>query len=385
MIKPFKKFGSITLLHLEKEEELLHFRMAFGDTRCVVTEKVHGSNFQVAHDGIHTKFGRRGAFLKADESFNGYQYIEANLTARITAMFKDVKEMVMEQHKVCDELEAEGLPSNRPSIPRDFQELSIRGEFAGGNYPAEGVPVVKNGHGHVGKGSIWYSQDKSFYAFELCIDGVVQDFYTMASLCSSFGIPVVPVLFFGTLDECIEYSKEHLNENTTVPTMQPMLDENNKPIMDGDYFTSLPVIPNNTREGHVIEPLEPMYFRNGKVMKLKHKGTKFMEDKGGKRPKAKPVLELTDDQNRVYDALLPLLTWERFEAVQSKHDLFTPKEFGKACGLVLQDAIDEVMSFNDGFSLERASWEALTAKERKAVTKPLGRECTLRLRTQFFN
>lgn len=385
MISEFNKFGSLTLLRTEREEELLHFRMAFGDTRCVVTEKIHGSNFQVVTDGTHTKFARRGAFLAEGESFNGYQYLVPNLTARITAMFKDVKEMIMEQHKVCDELEAEGFQSNRPSIPRDFQELSIRGEFAGGNYPAEGVPQVKQGHGQVGKGSIWYSQDKSFYAFELCIDGVPQDFYTMGSLCSSFGIPVVPVLFFGTLDECIEYSTEHLTENTMIPTMQPMLDVNSKPVMDGDFYTSLPVIPNNTREGHVIEPLTPMFFRNGKAMKLKHKGTKFMEDRGPKTPKAKPVLELTHSQQRVYDALLPLLTWERFEAVQSKHDLFAPKDFGKACGLVLQDAIDEVMNFNDGFSLERAAWEDLTAKERKAVTKPLARECTLRLRKQFFN
>lgn len=377
----FEKFNSLTLIRESHEEEILRYSIAATGKRCVLTEKIHGSNFLVATDGSQVNFGRRGAYLEEGESFYGYQYVGELLEKKVKEMFNDLKEMVMEQHRVADLIEAEGMQANRPDIPRDFQELSIRGELAGGRYPADGVPEVKVGHGQVGKGTIWYSQDKSFYAFELCIDGVPQDFYTLGSLCSSYGIPLAPVLFFGTFDECLEYSREHLNDISVVPMMQPMLDADGKPILDGENFTHLPAILDNTREGHVIAPCEPAWFPNGKRMVFKHKGNKFMEDKGSKKPKSKPVLELSENQQTVYDMVLPLLTWERFEAVQSKHDTFSPKDFQKAMGLVVSDALDDA-AHEDEFA---EAWAALSTKERKGVTGPIGRECTLRLRSQFFN
>lgn len=383
----FERYESLTLIRENREQELDIFRAASGDRRFVVTEKIHGANFEVATDGSDVRYARRQGPLEESESFYGYRYITDVLSKRIIEMFKDMKEMVMEQHKVCDHLEAEGEPCNRPDIPRDFQQLSIRGEFAGGNYPAEGVPEVKVGHGQVGKGTIWYSQDKSFYAFELCIDGEPMDFYTLATMCSSYNIPMAPVLFFGTFQECLEWSKENLTNNTVVPSMQPMLEANGKPAMDGDFFTHLPVIEGNQREGHVIAPVYPATLPNGKVMIFKHKGEKFMENKGSKTPKVKVAVVFTEDQQVIFDAVLPLLTEQRLEAVQSKYPTFEPKDFQRACGLVIQDALDDLVGGSRCVTSNDAvvvSWAALNAKERKQVTKQLGYECTNRLRKVFF-
>lgn len=383
-MRDFVKYNSLSLIRESRENELDTYRAACGDRRCVVMEKVHGANFEVATDGSEVRYASRNLVLGEGADFYGYQYVTDVLSKRILEMFKDMKEMVMAQHEACDHLEGQGEPCNRPDIPRDFQQLSIRGELAGGQYPAEGVAKVKVGHGQVGNGSIWYSQDKSFYAFEICIDDVPQDFYTLATLCPSFGIPVAPVLHFGTFQECLEWSKGHLEDNTLIPTMQPALDEEGKPVMEGDYFTNLPTIEGNTREGHVISPVEPAWLPNGKRMIFKHKGDKFMENKGSKKAKAKVQVVFTEDQQAIFDAVLPLLTEQRLEAVQSKEPMFEPKNFQKACGLVISDALDELLNFNDGYSLIRAAWDKLNTKERKQVTKQLGFECTSRLREVFF-
>lgn len=379
---PFNKFNSLTLIRESRQEELDFYRATVGDVRCVVTEKIHGANFKVVTDGKTAQLCRRNGVLEEGDSFYGHQYISGILADKAIAMFNDVKEMVMEQHKACDYVEAQGETANRPDIPRDFQELSITGELAGGHYPAEDVLVVKEGHGQVGKGTIWYSQDKSFYAFELSIDDVPQDHTSMGALVMSYGIPLAPVLFYGTFEECLEYSKEHLEDNTVVPTMQPLLDVSGKPVMDGDNFTHLPVIEGNQREGHVISPLKPMWFPNGKRVMFKHKGKKFMEDKGDKKPKVKVQVEFTKNQRDVFDSVLPLLTPQRLEVVQSKEGPFELKDFPKACGLVISDALDELVG--DGHHVV-IPWTSLNTKERKQVTKQLGFECTKRLREVFFN
>lgn len=387
-MKEFERYESLSLIRENNEAELDIYRVATSGQRFVVTEKIHGANFEVATDGDVVRFARRSGVLGEGDSFYGYEYVKVVLAERITAMYKDIKEMVVAQHEACDTLEAQGEPCNRPEYARDFSTLTIRGELAGGNYPHKDAPKVKVGHGQVGKGTIWYSQDKSFYAFDVTIDGIHLDHYQMATLCKSFGIPLAPVLFYGDFQECLEWSKEHLNDNTVVPTMQPMLNEKGEPIMEGDFFVHLPEIEGNTREGHVISAVYPSRLPNGKPMIFKHKGDKFLENKGSKSPKAKVEVKFTQEQQTVFNAVLPLLTEQRLEAVQSKEPLFEPKDFPRACGLVVQDAIDDLFPNNPMANLNEkgaaSCWCSLNTKERKQVTKQLLRECANRLRVVFF-
>lgn len=385
MIPEFSKYRSLTLIRENRPEELQKYKDLTHGERFVLTEKIHGSNFQAVTDGQQVTYGRRNGYLGEGASFYGYQYVAEALGPKMLEMFKDMKEMVMEQHRVCDLIEAEGQPCNRPEIPRDFQTITIRGELAGGHYPAKGVPVVKTGHGQVGKGKIWYSQDKSFYAFEMLVDGEPVDFYTLGSVCGSYGIPVVPVLMFGSFEECLEFSKERLEDNTLVPTMQPLLDADGNPTLDDNgLYVGLPEIEGNQREGHVIMAVTPFDLPNGKPAIFKHKGAKFMENKGDKAPRSKkhtPVV-FTEEQSVVFESVLPLICEARLEAVCSKEQLTEPKQFTQAIGLVVKDAIDEAHGDapNDFFH----AWTRLSTKERKYVTGQLNREACERLRSHYF-
>ncbi|AHK11905.1 RNA ligase 2 [Vibrio phage CHOED] len=382
MLRPFEKYNSLTLIRENHEDELQKYIDLTQGQRFVVTEKIHGANFEVATDGQTVRYASRNQVLGEGADFYGYRFVAQFLTPKILAMFKDMKELIMEQHKACDYIEAKGDQANRPDIPRDFQEITIRGELAGGQYP--NAPKVKEGNGQVGKGKIWYSQQKSFFAFEICVDGVPQDFYTLGTMCGSYGIPVAPVLTFGTFEECLEFSREHLEDITTVPNMTPLLNENGHPILNEDSsYCALHPIHNNTREGHVISSVNPVYLPNGKRMVFKHKGVKFMENKGEKKPKAKVEVILTPEQQVVFDTILPMITVARMEAVMSKEGTWEPKDFTKLCGKVLEDATDE--AHGDAPNAFFAAWAHISTKERKVVMKQLGREAAERLRTAYFS
>jgi Rnl2 family RNA ligase len=380
MLLPFEKYNSLTLIRENNVDELQKYINYTHGERFAVTEKIHGANFEAATDGQTVRYASRNQVLGEGADFYGYQFVAKFLGPKILSMFKDMKEMIMEQHKAADYIEAQGHEASRPDIPRDFQEISIRGELAGGQYPAVDY-VCKEGHGQVGKGHIWYTQQKSFFAFEICVDGVPQDIYTLGTMCGSYGIPIAPVLFFGTFEECLEYSREHLDENTAIPLMTPLIDERGVPVHDenGSYMP-LPVIDNNTREGHVISSVTPKYLPNGKRMSFKHKGTKFLEDKAPKAPKQKVEVVFSPEAETIFNAILPMLSVERMEAVMSKDGPWEPKDFTKMTGLVISDALEDVLKE----PRDARAWGGIQTKERKQLTKQLGREAAERLRTAYF-
>lgn len=388
----FNKMHSMQLIRTSRESEITSAIMTTNNARCVVTEKIHGANLTARYDGKHYETARRRDVLAPDESFYGVNHITGHLEVAIKAMYDDIKKATGIQEEAALAIEADGGEAAHPSVSPNFKQLEIRGEFAGGNYPAEGVAKVKHGHGQVGKGTIWYNQDKTFFCFGIDVDGVPLDFYEVMTLCQAYAIPTVPILFFGTFSECLEYSKEHLEEPTTVPHMMPQLDENNEVLVVDGLWNHLPEIPDNIREGHVISPVYPMYRDDGRRIAYKHKGTKFLEESG--KPKAKgpqkskeELRGFNENQQAVYDTILPMLNWNRFVSVQSKESEFTPKEFNKAVGLVVQDAIEEAVEQNCAASMCDfvVAYEVLNTKEKKKVTGALMQECAAVLRTQFFS
>lgn len=372
----FKKFNSITLLRPERTEEVQKLTLGFGDKRCYVTEKIHGANFTVWTDGTQFKFGRRNDWLEPDDDFYGYQFISGILENKVGIMFKDLQEMADAEWAAYDDLLADGETLEEPSMPRKIESLKITGEFCGGFYPD--APVVKQGSGQVGKGKIWYTQQKTFYAFEMAINDEIQDVYQLGTLCVSYGIPVVPILCWGSFEECMEFSKEHINDNTIVPNITPMVDTNGKL---PDDIVALPMIEGNIREGHVIATVTPDWFHNGKRMMVKHKGDKYAET--AKKDKQPRLVEFNEHQQHVFDTIMLGVTENRLEAVMSKEADITPKAFPKIIGMVVEDSIE--CSWNDGFSLFAYHLGLLSTKERKQVTKRANREAALALRKAYFS
>ncbi|WMX18595.1 RNA ligase, Rnl2 family [Aeromonas phage 1233] len=379
----FMKFPS--LMQAENIKAVEQARMHFGDRRFVVTEKIHGSNLSVVTDGVEVKFGRRNDFLAEGEQFYGVEYVTTILRDRVLEMFKDIQDMVRMEHEACDALEADGKEVVRPTHSRDIKELRMFMEFYGGHYPHPDVPQIPN-MGQVGKGGVWYAQDKSVAVFRMYIDGRMVDFYEMGALCMSYGIPVVPTLFFGTLDECLAYSHEHYEDLTTIPFMQPWLDAKGNPVKDdGEQILVLPAIEGNIREGHVIMPVEAIELPNGVVPCFKHKNKKFSESKSRGEGQATRVVQPIEQRwgNQmcaVYLALTDLMTIERLKSVMSKEQ-YERKDVQKVIGLVIKDGLDGLCEYSEEFS---AGFDLLTTKERKALMSELTRYAMGELRDEFF-
>ena len=378
----FMKFPS--LMPLDNTKAVESVRTHFGDLRFVVTEKIHGSNLSVVTDGVEVKLARRQDFLAEGENFYGVEYVADIIKAKALQMFKDMREAVEYEYAACDELIADGHTPTLPSLPRVIKELRIFFEFFGGHYPHPDVPALPN-MGQVGKGGIWYAQDKSVSAFRMYVNGEVVDFYTMGALCMSYGIPVVPALFFGSLDECIEYSQAHFADATVIPFMQPFLDVRGKPMEVEGGYKMLPAIEGNIREGHVISPVDAVTFPNGIFPAFKHKNAKFAESKekgtANREKSVVPVTErMSNQQCALYLAFSDLIVVERLKSVMSKEE-FQRKDVQRALGLVIQDAIKDLCEH----SVDVASgYDGLSTQERKQLMSELTRYTMAELRDAFF-
>ena len=234
----------------------------FPNTRFVVTEQIQGLGMSAVTDGDKVQFAHSQGFL--DEStYHGFETIAPLLQEKMLAMFSDIRAMVNAEHDACDALEADGIEAVRPPHPRDISELRLFFTLYGGDYPYPGVPQLPGMYPVMSTADVWYCQDVSIGVHLMLINGHQSDFYEMGALCMSYGIPVVPALFFGTLNECLAYSKEHIGEPTTIPDKQPLLDVHGNYTVSGDELVGLPAISGNSRAGHLILPTTPVVFADG--------------------------------------------------------------------------------------------------------------------------
>lgn len=377
----FTKFPSILTFNQEWLDK--YILPHYGDVRCYVTEKIHGKSLTVEFDGTDFKYGRRKDYLQPGDKFGDLDYIKTQLETNVRRMYSEMTAVIAEHYEAADHAKEQGLEEvSYPTIPRDFSTITLRAEFFGGNYDHPDVPKVPN-MGVVKSSGISYAQELSCSVYRVEVDGIILPMHDMGMLCLSFNIPHVPLLFTGTLRECLEWSAEHKHEDTVIPSGFPLLDAEGKVVMHPevtDACQMLPKIEGNQREGHVIAPVDPITLPNGKEFLLKDKNEKFMETKFEKTPKPE-VDPLAGDLGKLYQGILPKLTEARYHNVQSHNAEFGQGDFRKACGLVVQDAIDEFMLEAQEDSI---LWVGLTLHEKKTLTKRLNATCAERLREMFF-
>lgn len=378
----FTKFPSLTNVRPEWLEK--HILPYYGNAQAYVSEKIHGTNLTVSFDGTTFLYGRRNGWIEEGESFFNLDYIKAPLEAAITRMFSEMSAVVEEHYKAADHAKAQGCEDvTYPSIPRSFTSIKLRGEFFGGGYEHPDVPKVQ-GMSQI-QGGIQYAQDKSFSVFRIEVDDSILSMHDMGMLCQSFGIPHVPILFIGTLRECLEWSAEYNDTNSIIPRMMPLLDAEGNALTvtaaEGEHYQSLPMFEEgeNIKEGNVIAMVDPVTLPNGTALIIKDKNEKWSECKPSKAPKAAPQ-DLEGDLRVLHDAILPYLTENRFHNVRSKNGEFKQNEMMKAVGLTVKDAIDEYMG---DASVESIIWVHLTTAERKQLTKRLNFTATQRIRKAF--
>lgn len=214
---------------------------ALNEPEWLVTEKVHGANFCFGIDQSGVRAGKRRSWIDT----------------RDLAGFYNAKE-------VYDKYAERVAP-----LAGRLGPCVLYGELCGGYYGSEPRPTQSTRR--VQKGT-QYCPQNDFYAFDLWV--ALQNEYLphdqLMGLMRECRVPVAPVLFRGTLPECLMWSREHISESSVVPT---------------SVFELPPLAHDNAREGHVIKPAAfGGLLPNRKRPCLKEKAEEYAEVKPGPFP-----------------------------------------------------------------------------------------------------
>ena len=309
----FRKYNSIENSYRDKTVDLIRtLGLGSSQARWVVTEKVHGANFQVSFDGETVTFSSRNGALDVDDNFYGYKAIASILSYGIKELYEKV----------------------------ECSTIRVYGELCGGGYDHPDVPKVSAKQ--VQKG-VQYSPKTEFYAFDLMVERNDNESYilwTEAEELMNEYFFTAKTLLTGTLDECLAYSNEY---QTTIPAL-----------------LGLPEIENNVCEGNVIKPIISDYFDSGSRIILKNKNDKFAENKRPEKVQV-PLSELAESLIIIVEGYV---NENRYEAVVSKLpeiDYTEKKNIGKLMGLMVGDVMTDFSKDYKGINL-------LDDKEKKAVS-----------------
>ena len=262
----FHKFSSLENSYRQNLIDKVQYEGKDGGM-WMATEKLHGANFSFWCDGTEVKVASRSQFV--DGTFYNCQ-----------AVINRYSENILNW--------CQGF---------GVETFIVFGELFGGNIQKE----VEYG-------------EKDFAAFDVVINGVVQDKQTAWRIAKECGLNFAPVLFTGTFAECLALP------NTFKSVLTPE-----------DYEGE------NNAEGLVIEPVEPAWFNNGNRIYFKNKTESFTE----KKPKEIKVFELSEAESDLMNDILAYNTEQRVSNVISKIGAVTNKDFGKILGLTMQDMFDE--------------------------------------------
>lgn len=193
----------------------------------VATEKLHGAHFLVCVQEQIVQFGKRKAWLKADDSFFGWQLIKNEIENQAISISKSLN-----------------------------QNVIIYGELIGGHYPHQDVIPVP-GLSAIQTG-IWYSPQIHWVVFDVLILSSSEEDYFLAyneveSLAKELSFLIPPFVQRGKLTDLNNISIEFV-------TRFPKL-------------FNLPTIDNNIAEGIVIKP--DLRFKLSERPIIKRKIPKF--------------------------------------------------------------------------------------------------------------
>jgi len=290
----FHKYPSITNSYSNKFISYIEEAgFATDDIVYAVQEKIHGANFAVYVDDNGAELATRGHKLSENESFYNVASIEKPLKETAIFLFDVAKRAPLS-------ISLKGFP--------DYDGYIIHGELCGGSYPD-----IKSQQKSVQKG-VYYSPHLEFFVFD--ITGVYKNFvrdedtnkmvdkHVLLDLdiaeyfTKQAGFHWTPILFEGSLDECLQVPNEFKSQIA--------------------YNLGMPEIAEpNICEGVVIKPIKPLYLHNGSRVILKNKNEKFSE----KTKAPKVVIPLTESLQRIIAEARLYVTEPRYDNVTSKMDV----------------------------------------------------------------
>lgn len=323
----FYKFHSIENSYREKLiNKILEHHCSNDDNPWCVTEKIHGANFSFTTDGQEVIAGKRTSFLKTKQ--------ERDWFMKSDYIYEKYKDNVLDLFNYF----------------KDAKQLVIYGELFGGLYHCKGVSKIKE-FPTIQKG-VQYSPEHQFRAYDIAvIDKDNNKSYVNYKIAidtfKTCKIPYLDILYSGSFKECLDWSKQHYEDKTTIPEQ-----------------LDLPEIENNVREGHVLKPIEPAKLSSGESIVLKHKNDKFKEVQNSKNKN-----KVSDKVRKFIDLCLCYVTEQRLDNVLSKFGELDSKSIGKVIGLFSKDVFED-------FRKDVEKYDELETKEKKHVRKSVNTECS---------
>lgn len=321
----FKKYNSIENTYQKRFIERIQSH-GYWKEEYVVQEKVHGANMSIiTQDGQNFFAAKRTALLDAEENFNNYQKVLADLNEKLVQLWKLVQ-------------------ADYPEL----EQLTVFGEIFGGSYAHPEVKRDANAV-RVQKG-VFYSPSNHFYAFDILINTEKYlDVDRANALFEKVGLLYAKTLFRGSLEDCLKYPNDF---NSHIP-----------------MELGLPEIEDNTSEGSVIKPVKTLFMHSGSRLILKNKNEKFAERmKVKKRPVSQKQENIPEHIQALRDQITAYVTENRLDNVLSKIGEVSMRDFGKILGMLNKDIVED---FSKDFAEELAPLEK---KEVKLITKFIGKK-----------
>lgn len=323
----FKKYSSIENSYREKFVDRI--KELYPNELFLVQEKVHGANFSVHgnNTNFEVKFAKRTAFIQQNEKFYDYQLLVRWLDDVMLRLFTNDYDK------------------------NNCKTVSIYGEIYGGNYPG-----IKTDVSQVQKG-VLYSPNIEFIAFDMKVDGKYLSYHEFAGVMERYNIPYSRPIFYGSLDECLEYPNTY---NSLIPLMH-----------------GLEPLKENICEGNVIRPINSLFLPNKERVILKNKNEKFTE-KHKKKPKKsfKPKEHLAAHVVEIINEADVYVTENRLNNVLSKIGDITIKDYGKVLGAFSKDITDdfykenpELISKIENNSQKKTVGQAINKKASRLLSK----------------
>jgi len=135
-------------------------------------------------------------------------------------------------------------------------------------------------------------------------------------------------------------------------------------------WLGLPPIENNTCEGIVIRPVEPVFLKNGSRLLLKNKNSRFAEKKSVKKRQPALFVEPGYSEELLNQLLIAedYVTENRLNNVISKvGEVSFPNDAGKLIGLLSKDVLEDFLKEHSG------SYAGLEKSEQKIFNRHLNK------------
>lgn len=308
----FKKYPSIT--NASQKKVIDYIRMNLPEQTWIVSEKIHGANFQIIFDeNNNISFASRNKLLDEFSSFYdlpGLKRVENN-----------GKTLIQRVTELNDYLRSFYGPT--------LKVVNLFGEYAG--TLTAGNKIQKE----VDYGT------QEFYLFDIFLTFVNEDAEvplavnkeTVKILANTYGL-ASPVILLQTnnLDEALSFPNDFDSISGNLKYNQELYDKE-----------KLTFTGKNITEGVVIEPTEVTFARFGRII-LKNKNQKFSENHTSKPIKKESIL--SEEEQKFLEQIIGYANVNRVSNVCSHRGISEREELQKAFGNIVKetmlDAIEDI-------------------------------------------